>query len=59
MDRLSPLRPPIYLVSDSVGETVELVTKAALSQFNGSDINLYRIPYVEDLRNNRGGHLPR
>jgi len=46
---LSPLRPPIYLVSDSVGETVELVTKAALSQFNGSNINLYRIPYVEDL----------
>ncbi|HLO11934.1 MAG TPA: pyruvate, water dikinase regulatory protein [Pseudoneobacillus sp.] len=41
----------IYVVSDSVGETAELVTKAALSQFNGSDIILKRFPYVEDLEN--------
>ena len=27
--------PIIYVVSDSVGETAELVTKAAISQFNG------------------------
>lgn len=40
--------PPIYLVSDSIGETVELVTKAAISQFNGSNIELNRVPYVED-----------
>ncbi len=46
---MDKLRPPIYLVSDSVGETVELVTKAALSQFNGSTVDIYRIPYVEDL----------
>lgn len=40
--------PIIYVVSDSVGETAELVTKAATSQFNGSDITIKRFPYVED-----------
>lgn len=40
--------PIIYVVSDSVGETAELVTKAAISQFNGSGIGLKRYPYVED-----------
>jgi [pyruvate, water dikinase]-phosphate phosphotransferase / [pyruvate, water dikinase] kinase len=40
--------PIIYVVSDSVGETAELVTKAAISQFNGSGMNLKRFPYVED-----------
>lgn len=40
--------PVIYVVSDSVGETAELVTKAAISQFNGSGIALKRFPYVED-----------
>jgi [pyruvate, water dikinase]-phosphate phosphotransferase / [pyruvate, water dikinase] kinase len=38
----------IYVVSDSVGETAELVTKAAISQFNGSGMTLKRFPYVED-----------
>ncbi|MCL6571530.1 MAG: kinase/pyrophosphorylase [Bacillus sp. (in: Bacteria)] len=41
--------PIIYVVSDSVGETAELVTKAAISQFNSSRIILKRFPYVEDL----------
>jgi [pyruvate, water dikinase]-phosphate phosphotransferase / [pyruvate, water dikinase] kinase len=41
-------RPPIYIVSDSVGETVELVTKAAMSQFNGSKADMRRVPFVED-----------
>ena len=41
-------RPPIYIVSDSVGETVELVTKAAMSQFNGESAVIQRVPYVED-----------
>ncbi|MBA4535860.1 kinase/pyrophosphorylase [Bacillus aquiflavi] len=40
--------PIIYVVSDSVGETAELVTKAAVSQFNGSGITIKRFPYVED-----------
>ncbi|HWO77675.1 MAG TPA: pyruvate, water dikinase regulatory protein [Bacillus sp. (in: firmicutes)] len=40
--------PVIYIVSDSVGETAELVAKAAISQFNGSGSVIKRIPYVED-----------
>ncbi|GLY09990.1 kinase/pyrophosphorylase [Bacillus badius] len=41
--------PIIYIVSDSVGETAELVAKAAVSQFNGSHAVIKRFPYVEDL----------
>lgn len=41
--------PVIYVVSDSVGETAELVTKAAISQFNGNNVTLKRFSYVEDL----------
>ncbi|PLR93864.1 pyruvate, water dikinase regulatory protein [Bacillus sp. T33-2] len=40
--------PVIYVVSDSVGETAELVTKAAISQFNDADVTLKRFPYVEE-----------
>jgi [pyruvate, water dikinase]-phosphate phosphotransferase / [pyruvate, water dikinase] kinase len=43
------IRPTIYVVSDSVGETAELVTKAAMSQFNGKDAEIKRFPYVEDF----------
>ncbi len=43
--------PVIYVVSDSVGETAELVTKAALSQFSGSDNIIKRFPFVEDESN--------
>lgn len=42
------IEPVIYIVSDSVGETADLVTKAAISQFNGSSATLKRFPYVED-----------
>ncbi|WP_243290592.1 pyruvate, water dikinase regulatory protein [Bacillus sp. FJAT-47783] len=40
----------LYVVSDSVGETADLVVKAAISQFNGAahNTNVKRIPYVED-----------
>ncbi|MBU8905677.1 pyruvate, water dikinase regulatory protein [Desertibacillus haloalkaliphilus] len=41
-------RPIVYVVSDSVGETAELVVKAAASQFGGSGVEIRRIPYVED-----------
>ncbi len=41
----------IYVVSDSVGETAELVTKAAASQFAGSAFSIKRIPYIEDEQN--------
>ncbi len=43
--------PIVYVVSDSVGETAELVTKAAISQFNGANVNIKRFPYVEDKTN--------
>ncbi|RAL25876.1 pyruvate, water dikinase regulatory protein [Thermoflavimicrobium daqui] len=42
------IQPIVYVVSDSVGETAELVVKAACSQFNGEKVTLRRIPYVID-----------
>lgn len=42
-------KPKVFIVSDSVGETAELVTRAAASQFDFSQIELERIPYVDDL----------
>ncbi|WP_017728376.1 pyruvate, water dikinase regulatory protein [Halalkalibacterium ligniniphilum] len=41
-------RPVVYVVSDSVGETAELVVKAAASQYSGTGVEVRRIPYVED-----------
>ncbi|RWZ60048.1 kinase/pyrophosphorylase [Halobacillus fulvus] len=41
-------KPLIYVLSDSVGETAELVVKAALSQFDDGPFDIQRIPYVED-----------
>ncbi|MFZ3588188.1 pyruvate, water dikinase regulatory protein [Bacillus sp. DJP31] len=38
----------IYVVSDSIGETAELVVKAAISQFQTSSNDLRRIPFIED-----------
>lgn len=42
--------PIIYVLSDSVGETAELVMKAGLSQFSEEykQAKINRIPYVED-----------
>ncbi|MGM7684475.1 pyruvate, water dikinase regulatory protein [Cytobacillus sp. Hm23] len=40
--------PQIYVVSDSVGETAELVVKAAICQFSNTNIEIKRVPYVED-----------
>lgn len=39
----------VYVVSDSVGETAELVVKAVVTQFNGGNVELIRNPYVEDF----------
>lgn len=38
----------VYIVSDSVGETAEIVVKAASSQFHEFNVELKRVPYVED-----------
>lgn len=36
------------MISDSIGETAELVVKAAISQFNSGRAEIIRIPYVHD-----------
>jgi hypothetical protein len=41
-------RPIIYIISDSIGETAELVARAAASQFNGGGVDIRRVPYVND-----------
>ncbi|PWA12460.1 phosphoenolpyruvate synthase regulatory protein [Pueribacillus theae] len=41
-------RVVVYVISDSVGETADLVVKAAASQFQSTDIEVRRVPYVED-----------
>lgn len=42
-------RSIFYVLSDSVGETAELLVKAALSQFSEVDMLIQRIPYVDDI----------
>lgn len=44
------VNPKVYVLSDSVGETAELVIKAGLSQFISGDYDIQRIPYVEDTQ---------
>src|SRR5690625_1001218 len=38
----------IIILSDSVGETAELVIKAGLSQFSNGDYSIQRISYVDN-----------
>lgn len=40
--------PGVYIVSDSIGETAEMVVKAVTSQFNSGKIEIRRIPNVSD-----------
>jgi regulator of PEP synthase PpsR (kinase-PPPase family) len=39
--------PIVYVISDSIGETAEFVVRAAASQFNGGDVQVRRVPYVD------------
>lgn len=39
--------PVVYIMSDSIGETGELVVKAAISQFTGANIEIERKPYLK------------
>ncbi|MCD4838598.1 kinase/pyrophosphorylase [Neobacillus sedimentimangrovi] len=39
----------VYVVSDSVGETAELVVKAVATQFNGGQTEIRRNSYVENI----------
>ncbi|MBE3586965.1 MAG: kinase/pyrophosphorylase [Thermoanaerobacteraceae bacterium] len=43
------VHPVIYVVSDSIGETAELVARAAASQFNSGGVDIHRVPYVQDV----------
>jgi len=40
----------IYLVSDSIGETVEQVAKAAISQFEFDNYEIRRFPFINEKR---------
>jgi regulator of PEP synthase PpsR (kinase-PPPase family) len=47
------MKPIVYIVSDSIGETAEFVVKAAASQYNSSTdthIEIRRVPYVNDAQ---------
>lgn len=39
----------VYVASDSVGETAELVVKAVATQFNGGHVDIRRNSYVDDF----------
>lgn len=39
----------VYILSDSVGETAELVIKAGLTQFNHDEYIIHRVPYVDNI----------
>jgi len=41
--------PVIYILSDSIGETGELVVKAAISQFAEADMEIRRRPYLKSI----------
>ncbi|MHB1125778.1 MAG: pyruvate, water dikinase regulatory protein [Bacillota bacterium] len=38
----------VFVISDSLGETAELVARAATSQFNSGHLEIRRVPYVTD-----------
>ena len=40
--------PGVYIVSDSIGETAEMVVRAAASQFNSSTMEIRRVPNISD-----------
>jgi regulator of PEP synthase PpsR (kinase-PPPase family) len=40
--------PIVFVVSDSLGETAEFVARAAASQFDHGQVEIRRIPYVDD-----------
>ncbi|NPV90253.1 MAG: kinase/pyrophosphorylase [Firmicutes bacterium] len=38
--------PVVYVISDSLGETAEMVVRAAAAQFDGNRVEIFRIAYV-------------
>lgn len=41
--------PVVYIISDSIGETAELVARAAASQFNSGNVDVRKVPYVNEI----------
>lgn len=41
--------PIIYALSDSLGETAEMVARATASQFNSGEFDIIRIPYINSV----------
>ncbi len=41
-------QPKVFVVSDSLGETAEIVAKAVVSQFNMGNVEIRRFPYVNN-----------
>ncbi|MGI6678330.1 MAG: pyruvate, water dikinase regulatory protein [Dehalobacterium sp.] len=41
-------KPVIFVVSDSLGETADLLARAAASQFDGEGVEIRRVPYVSE-----------
>ncbi len=42
-------KPIVYIVSDSIGETAEFVVKAVASQFDSGNVEMRRVPFVENI----------
>jgi len=40
--------PGVYIVSDSIGETAEMVVRAAATQFNSGQMEIRRVPNISD-----------
>lgn len=40
--------PGVYIVSDSIGETAEMVVRAAASQFNSGGLEIRQVPNISD-----------
>jgi len=40
-------RPAVFVLSDSLGETAELVVRAAAAQFNAGGVNIHKFGYVQ------------
>lgn len=41
-------KPIVYIMSDSIGDTAEFVVKAVASQFDSGNVEMRRVPFVED-----------
>ncbi|MDK2984966.1 MAG: [pyruvate, water dikinase]-phosphate phosphotransferase / [pyruvate, water dikinase] kinase [Clostridia bacterium] len=47
-NKITTNSPVIYVISDSLGETAEMVARAVASQFNSGNMEIKRFPYVND-----------